>query len=389
MSAMTGEELLDIRKFADDSGGVNIATVRRDGDIAPYQYTRRNRDIAPNLDPRRNGDIVAYAGRARCPSEPIQWDVLPPFDPDDLVRHGADAHRLLIDDAGRVCARCSLWWKPRLHHGERVGVVGHYAAVGAADGAILLDRACAELAAHGCTLAVGPMDGSTWRRYRLVTEGGSEPPFFSEPENPADWPAHFAAAGFFPAATYHSALNDDLEFEDPRIPAAAARLSAMGITLRPMSLERFDDELRLIHALTTVAFQQAPFYARLDEAEFRSLYAPLRPWLRPELVVITELAGRAVGYLFALPDLAQAHRGVAIDTVVLKTLAVLPERDLAGLGSWLVNECHRVARSLGYRRVIHALMHDANASCRISARSARPMRRYTIFGRKLAGAATP
>ena len=36
--------------------------------------------------------------------------------------------------------------------------------------------------------AVGPLDGSTWRRYRLVTERGVEPPFFMEPDNPDDWP---------------------------------------------------------------------------------------------------------------------------------------------------------------------------------------------------------
>src|ERR1043166_31608 len=95
------------------------------------------------------------------------------------LRHAVDAHREVADATGRVVARCSLWWRrtPSLAR-HRVGLIGHYAASLPEAAGVLLERACGELASVGCTLAVGPMDGSSWRRYRFVTRFGTEPPFF-------------------------------------------------------------------------------------------------------------------------------------------------------------------------------------------------------------------
>ena len=84
-----------------------------------------------------------------------------------------------------------------------------------------------------------------------------------------------------------------------------------------------------------------------------------------------------------MPDAAQAARGEAVDTVVVKTLAVDPEARGAGLGGALVRAVQERARRKGYRRAIHALMHDGNASTRISRRLGRPIRRYALLGREL------
>src|SRR5690348_14548222 len=103
--------------------------------------------------------------------------------PGQVQRSGADAH-WVVDDSGGMQARCSLWWStaPQLP-GQRVGILGHYAARTIEAARSLLQTACTELARQGCTLAIGPMDGSTNRRYRLLTERGTEPPFFLEPDN--------------------------------------------------------------------------------------------------------------------------------------------------------------------------------------------------------------
>lgn len=116
---------------------------------------------------------------------------LPPFDPGLCITHGCDAHTLVIRK-GEIVARCSLWWsEPPPLAGQGPGIIGHFAALNALDAGELLDAACLELARHGCTVAVGPMDGNTWRRYRLLTGRGPERPFFLEPDNPDEWPAFF------------------------------------------------------------------------------------------------------------------------------------------------------------------------------------------------------
>ena len=56
----------------------------------------------------------------------------------------------------------------------------------------------------------------------------------------------------------------------------------------------------------------------------------------------------------------------------------------AGLRAWLLQEVQQRAHALGFRRVIHALMHESNNSLNLSRRFCEPFRRYTLFSRRLA-----
>ena len=306
-----------------------------------------------------------------------------PLSPGEFARHGADAHLRLLRD-GAVAACCSLWWQHTPYLPDHVvGVIGHYGAVEPEAGAKLLDRACTELAARGCTIAVGPMDGSTWRRYRVLTDRGTEPPFFLEPDNPPDWPAHFHTAGFTELARYFSALCNDLAYADPRLDRVEPRMERAGIRIDAINPARFEDELAAIHRLSLVSFRDNLLYSPISKAEFIEQYRPILPLLRHELVLLAEQQGRLTGFLFAVPDLLQAKRGQLIDTIVVKTVAVLPGREYAGLGNLLVARCHKIAAGLGFRRAIHALMHESNESRSLSAHYGHPFRGYTLYSRNL------
>jgi GNAT superfamily N-acetyltransferase len=314
--------------------------------------------------------------------------LLPALDPVEHARHAPDAHAVVTASDGSTAGRCSLWWrKTPLLPGERVGIVGHYAAQDAEAGRLLLQRACAHLAAVGCTLALGPMDGSTWRRYRLVTDRGSEPPFFLEPDHPDEWVRHFAEARFAPCAGYVSTVIEDLGVQDPRLDGAERRLAAAGIRIRPLDAPRGEQDLRHIYQIAVTSFARSLLYTPIPEAEFLALYRPLLPHVRPELVLLAEDPEGPVGFLFGVPDLLQQRRGIPVDTVVVKTLAVLPGRRAAGLGGLLVARCHQAAQRLGFTRAIHALMHEGNVSRNICAERARPIRRYALFARRLGGPA--
>jgi L-amino acid N-acyltransferase YncA len=277
-----------------------------------------------------------------------------------------------------------LWWNqvPAMP-GERLGVIGGFLAPAAPEASQVLEQACAALRANGCTLAVGPMDGNTWRRYRFVTEAGEEPPFFLEPTNPVEWPAWWVAAGFGPLAEYYSALTNDLEPRDARLGDAAARMRAADISLRPLDPAQFEVELGRIYDVSVVSFQQNYLYTPLSRADFIAQYRAVQSLVRPELVRLAERAGRTVGYLFALPDQAQAQRGQPVTNVIMKTIAVLPECGGVGLGGVMFAEVHAAARELGFKRAIHALMHENNRSRRMSAHYAKIIRHYTLFSRRL------
>jgi GNAT superfamily N-acetyltransferase len=304
--------------------------------------------------------------------------------PEVVRRHRPQEQWVLLDDGGSAAGRYSLWWRetPALE-GQRLGLIGHYAVSGGESAARVLERACERLAAEGCTLAVGPLDGTTWNRYRLLSERGTEPPFFLEPDNPDDWPGHFTAAGFSALATYSSAVNEDLKRPAPGMDEAARRAEAEGMTWRTLDLGRFEDELRAVHAVSLESFRHNFLYSPIGVEAFLAMYQSLRPFLRPELTLLLERRGTLVGYLLGVPDHLQAQRGGPIDTAVFKTMAVHPDFMGRKLGGLLMARAHQAADRLGYRRVIHALMHEDNRSRAISQHTARTIRRYTLYARAL------
>ncbi len=90
---------------------------------------------------------------------------------------------------------------------------------------------------------------------------------------------------------------------------------------------------------------------------------------------------RVVGFVFSPPDyLQQANK---IDTIVIKTFAILPSKCYSGLGRVLIVDMLQNALNMGYTTAISALMHTDNRSQKISSDCAGPMRRYALFARSL------
>jgi GNAT superfamily N-acetyltransferase len=313
-----------------------------------------------------------------------------------IARQAPDLHLAVPSDRTECVARCSLWWRDTPDYEDHtVGLLGHYAAATADTGRSVLDRACKRLVDAGCTCVIGPMDGATWHPYRFVTDRGEHPPFVLEPWHPPMYPEHLRTAGFEPLARYVSAIGAD--FDAGHRSTVADRPPLDDLHVRPLDLDRFEEELRRLHGLVTASFADNFLYTPLPEADFIALHRPYRAFIEPECVRLLEQeqAGgrRLVGVAFMVPDVprskttsslplgAQGERGETVDTAVLKTLAVHPDLRRRGLGRWLTEHVHGQARAQGYRRVIHALMHEDNVSRRLG--QGKVLRRYMLFQRDL------
>ena len=307
------------------------------------------------------------------------------FDSVQFEQDRADAHLLVIDDNEGPKAQCSLWWSqvPQLSH-WRLGTIGHYCAADDSAAALLLACAGNRLRAVGCNRALGPMDGSSWRRYRFVTEPGTEPAFFLEPQNPPGWPKQFTAAGFSPLAHYISSLNPDLSQHDPRLAKAEARLRSLGVVLRSLRSGEVESYLPRIHQVCRVAFRTNYLYADFPQSDFLRHYEQLIPLLCSDLIIVAEQQSETVGFLFGVPDLLRRKHDLPLDTFIIKTVAILPRYELSGLGALLVGRAQHIGAHLGFQRSIHALMHARNTSARnISDAYATPMRGYTLYAQEL------
>ena len=306
------------------------------------------------------------------------------FDAERLPAERADQHFAAVDDDNRVRARCSIWWRDTARiNGSRTGAVGHYAASDAAYGASVLDHALRELKNRGCEIAVGPLDGSTWRRYRFVTERGDARPFFLEPDNPDEWPSHFRDAGFCPLAHYVSEINPDIAHRQPELGSLPQKFEELGVEIDAVNVDDPVDDMAGIYQVASESFKHAFMYTPLDIDSYCRMYEPLLESVDPRLMLVARHNGEVVGFIVAPPDFLQLDYQHKMDAIVLKTVAVVPRKEYSGLGRVLIVRLLKNALAMGFTTAISALMHVENRSQEISSACAGPMRAYTLFARAL------
>lgn len=295
----------------------------------------------------------------------------------------ADARIFLTNKEGRCIAHAALWWRdtPELD-GERIGTIGGFAAKDGDAAIVLLTHAVCHLREMGKRIAVGPMNGNTWRRHRYVVSSEPRGPFLLEPRNPLECPVWWEQAGFGELSHYSSSV---IHLDGRRVvsPAMRARLYDSGIVIRKLDLVRYEEELKLIHALSLRSFRSNFLYTPLDQTGFLQAYAKVRDQVQPDFVRIAERAGVPCGFLFGIRDLEAEARGEK-PAVIVKTLAVDPDSRSAGLGSLLVDEVHEAAYEQGYTESIHALEHETNTSRKVTGRyGGQVFRNYVLFSKLL------
>jgi hypothetical protein len=255
--------------------------------------------------------------------------------------------------------------------GARTAALGAFSCGSAEAGARLIREAMVKLKAEGFGAVLGPMDGNTWGKHRLVVESDGRPPFLMEPANPAHYVDAFEQSGLKVVSRWVSAVRP------ADIPASGSK-APEGIRIRNFDPGQAENELRCIHKLSLQQFASNHFYMPIGEEEFLSGYWPVLKVIDPELVLLAEDSkGELKAFLFALPNFAE---GPQTKTVVLKTYASA----VKGGGSMLANAFHERAKARGFSNVVHALMHETNLSAQHSGNTGgKVFRRYALWGGRL------
>jgi len=307
------------------------------------------------------------------------------FDPSSPFTQEADRHLQVLSD-GQMVARASLWWTNSPQPG--LGVLGHL-AIKDGDEALeasrsLLSAAESELSKAGCHTVVGPMDGNTWRSYRLVTwSTPGVPPFVLEPQTPAAYPGFLEAAGWERQATYSSsrlALDPPDERARQRVDRFTKRLDREGVSIRSIDLSDLVGELGRCHELAVSAFADNHLYTPLSREEFIGMYQKVSPLLIADFILVAERNGEVAGLCFALPD----TRNDGYQNLIVKTLAVRPDCRRLGLGFVLTHLVQEAGRLAGFSHAIHALQFEDNDSLKITDRQGgERIREYALFGKEI------
>ncbi|MEQ1781031.1 MAG: hypothetical protein ABMA14_06720 [Hyphomonadaceae bacterium] len=252
--------------------------------------------------------------------------------------------------------------------GQKTAALGGFSSATPDSGTKVIREAMAVLKAEGFEAVLGPMDGNTWAKHRLVVESDGRTPFLMEPSNPPHYVDAFEQSGLKIVSRYVSATRPAVALDSTSPPPA-------GLRLRTLDASRAEAELTRIHALSLEAFASNHFYQPIALEDFLASYRPILPMIDPELVLLAEdEAGELKGFLFAAPDFAEGPKPKA---VILKTYASRAK----GGGSMLARAFYERANAKGFVEVINALMHESNLSATHSGNEgSRIFRRYALWG---------
>ena len=130
-------------------------------------------------------------------------------------------------------------------------------------------------------------------------------------------------------------------------------------------------DLRLIYNISLHGFEGNFLYSDITYEEFSKLYSPIMPIIDNELVVIAEVNGTPVGFMFSF---------IVNGTQILKSMAVLPKFRSKGIGTKLINHVLIAGQRKGAKTAIAAMISDGNNSSKIVEKcGGEKIREYTLY----------
>lgn len=292
--------------------------------------------------------------------------------------------KLIEDFIEKGSATCYYSNTPEVD-GKHIGAIGELKIDGNEVGLELLNRCEKIFREKGISKIVAPMNGNTWKQYRTIKQTSDEPPFLMENVSPIEFNEIFETAGYYETGTYTSTkgkienyYNDEVLDEIDRI------IQNEGITIRTLDKNNGVEDLRKIYNVSVESFARNPFYTPIDEIDYLEQYTSYLDKVDEDFILLAEKDGKEIGFLFAIPNLIEMQTMGKIDSLILKTIAVLPEYENLGLGNAMTRIIARKAIDKGYKNWIFAFMYKDNTSQKLAQRNGtHTIREYALYGKDI------
>lgn len=295
---------------------------------------------------------------------PLRMDVAGKFNrrKNPFFEHG-DMQPFLAERGGEVVGRIAA-----IRNGQHLAThadgAGFFGFVEAVDDPAVWDAllAAAEgwLAERGMTTARGPADPTLNDTAGLLVDGFARPPSVLMPYQPAYYARQFERLGYTRAMTMWAYFLHAAYLSDERIRRGAelVRRRTPGLTVRPLSRDRFDEDVRAALAIYNAAWAGNWGNVGYTEAEAQHLAKELKPVLDDDYFLFVERDGVPVAFSVTLPNLNQVLRLVPdgrlfptglpkllalaksgmVNEVRMALMGVLPEHRHLGLDVLLILE---------------------------------------------------
>jgi GNAT superfamily N-acetyltransferase len=192
---------------------------------------------------------------------------------------------------------------------------GHFGFLDAIDDpavfAALIGAAEEWLASRAMRRALGPLSFSTNEECGLMVEGFDERPMLMMSYHPPYAAARLVEQGYAKCKdlfAYDYDVFDAPAFKPPKVIERA--VAGGRLKLRPLDMRRYDDDIRAALEIYLDAWSENWGHVPPTQAETDHAVKTMKPLVKPQLVWLAELDGKASGMIVCLPNLAEAAAGL-------------------------------------------------------------------------------
>jgi len=284
--------------------------------------------------------------------------------------HHADAEFFLAERDGQLVGRIGavINRNHNVEHNENIGFFGFFETIDDREvSRALLDTACSWLRERGVEAVRGPVSPSVNDEWGLLVEGYDRSPTVMMPYNPPYYADHLEAYGFRKIRDMFAYQVREESFLSDRLKRVSEIVKQrLGVVIRTLNMKDFENEVDRIRELYIRGWESNWGEVPMTEEEFAYAASDLKSIVDPDLVIISEIKGKPVGFGLTLPDLNEVlihnKRGRLLPGLVrlltqkkrikgcrIMILGVLPEYRNTGLGGVLFAETGIRGVAKGYR----------------------------------------
>lgn len=214
----------------------------------------------------------------------------------------------------------------------------------------------------------GPVNGTVWHPYRVISETSKEPFFLHEPLSATSYFELLSSKNPHSQLDYHSAFRTQYEIILQQTERSYAQMGTQNISI--VNKEFNAALLKLIYDLSVSIFSQNPGYYPLPYENFQKLYSysendPYKP-----VIFIAYHHQEPIGFSYNL---------LIGKTMIMKTIGVKNEWQEKGVGNALVHEIHQFATQNSISKVIYALIRVDNKIQHFPKEDVQIFRKYSAF----------
>ena len=291
---------------------------------------------------------------------------------------------LIEEEKELAMATCYFENTPKVNN-KNIGCIGEFVCQDEKSGIEILKKCEEILKQQKISLIVAPMNGNTWKKYRTIKYTNGESLFLLENVNPIEHNEILKKAGFKELYTYTSTKGlIENAYQSEVLEKVKNDLKEKDITIRPFKKEKYQEELEKIYNISIKSFGRNPFYTPIEKNDFNKQYEQYISKIDEEFILIAEKEEKEIGFIFAIPNFNEIKEGKQLETLIVKTVAVLPEYQNLAIGNVLLSTIAKNAENKNFKKWIFAFMYSDNTSQKMAKRNKTEIiREYAIYGKEI------